>query len=332
MQKNTKNGMIFILIIVVLTTACLAGEGGSLSLPGGRAEKTKAFEVTAAKRATKTAVREITSTAEAVLTGTAQAATEIANAEATASAVAATETMIAEQTQVVINMTETAIALQKTMDAADALLSSWSTEFVGDMPEGWTVAREDPGRWDLTLQPGWLHIRGRYIDNDDDTWLSKNIFLHKMDAYDVTVTTLIDSNMYRDGQSAWIGYTPDTFRTDGHSIMMGIVMGNKGRYVYMDACSYDDCQCTAPDEDSWYNFSATDTLTFPGAVYLKLVRHGNVYTGYFSPDGASWTFLGELEEFSPAGYFMMGAGGGNPWNEEEFDAFYDFVKFETPKE
>jgi hypothetical protein len=331
-MKKPNYVVILLLIVVVLTTACLVGEGGSFSLPGGRAEKTKAFEITAARRATKTAVREITSTAEAQLTGTAQSATEIAYAEATASSMAATETAIVEQTQMAINMTETALALQQTLDAADALLSSWSTEFVGDMPEGWTIAREDPSRWDLTLQPGWLHIRGRYIDNDDDTWLSKNIFLHKMDAYDVTVTTRIDSNMYLDGQSAWIGYTPESFRTDGHSIMMGIVMGNNGRYVYMDACWYDECQYTAPDEDSWYNFSATDTLTFPGAVYLKLVRHGNVYTGYFSPDGNAWTYLGELEDFSPAGYFMMGAGGGNQWNEEEFDAFYDFVKFETPKE
>jgi hypothetical protein len=34
------------------------------------------------------------------------------------------------------------------------------------------------------------------------------------------------------------------------------------------------------------------TTTATGEAYLRIVRHGTVYTGYASLDGASWTTVG----------------------------------------
>lgn len=320
----------------MLPVSCLSGGNLGIRVIGtDSTKKTKDYTITEARQATKTAKVEATESAGIAISETAAAIITQTQVAAVSTSLAATDTFSAEQTKQIVNITETYIAERKTLESVDEFLNQRSTEFDGTLPESWTIAREDPTRWDLNMKQSWLHIRGRYIYSYEDSWIAKNIFLNKIEYPNVTVITRVDGNMYLSGQSVWIGYTPDSFRTDGHSISLGIAMGGNGRYVFLTVCSSNFCESSSPQRSTYYTYytySASDILTFSGPVYLKLCQQGNKYSGYFSADGQTWIFLGEIEDFSPPGYFMLGAGGGVGYEkDEEFDGFFDFVIFETTK-
>ena len=84
----------------------------------------------------------------------------------------------------------------------------------------------------------------------------------------------------------------------------------------------DECQ------NNWryeaYNISILP-FTFDGTVYLKLVREGNTYSGYYSTDGELWSYVGEAKDFPMVGQVVLGTSGGG-----DFHVYVDYIRFSLP--
>lgn len=211
---------------------------------------------------------------------------------------------------------------QATSDAAVRLLQElqrFSDEFNStQLSTFWDVYRPDPQKWDLTSQPGALHIVG---SPSRDAGIL-NIFGARVAYSDMEVTTKVASpNMTNDGQSIWIAFTPDDYSSDnqGYTVELGLAFDNYDGYlIYMWACNNESCY---PDR------VGTEEITYTGSVYLKLVRQGLDYFGYYSLDGNQWTYVGEHRNFTViTDQVTLGAGGGG----EDFDAYFDFIRYSVP--
>ena len=191
------------------------------------------------------------------------------------------------------------------------------------LPLGMRVERADPTRWDLTSKPGWLHISGRYQDFDYENYTPKNIFIYPLTHTNISIITRVDGDMYRENQSVSMGLTPDSYETEGYTIELGITLeGDSGRSVYARACFDDSCSWSREIEFS-------DQIRFSGPVHLRLDMAGLKYTFYYSENGVDWIYLGKTEGYAAGDKLFLNAGGGDYWHpEDEFDAYYDFLRFE----
>jgi hypothetical protein len=209
-----------------------------------------------------------------------------------------------------------------TADAAMTLnqeLSAYSDEFNSpQLADIWNIYRPDPNKWDLTSQPGMLHIVGSPSREAGII----NIFGVRVAYSDMEIVTQVSSsNMTNDGQSIWIAFTPDDYSKDrmGYTVELGLAFDNYDGYIiYMWECHNESC---------WTDRLGREEITYDGPVYLKLVRLEADYFGYYSLDGISWTYVGETRDFSVnTDQVTIGAGGGR----QEFDAYFDFIHFAVP--
>jgi hypothetical protein len=231
----------------------------------------------------------------------------------------ATQTAIAEQ--------QKAESIKATATAIAPILEQMGTEFEGEdsLPAAMYVAREDPTRWDLNSNPGWLHVRARYTSFNDENTIPKNVFVYPLDMTNISIVTRVDGNMSRDGQNVGIGLTPNTYQTNGYTIKFGIQMDeDSGRGVYAWGCFSDEC-------GYWgYEGVFDEQIGFSGPVFLRLDVEELKYSFYFSENGVDWIYLGEIEGYAAGDNLMLNAGGGDSWyDEEEFDAYYDFIRFSS---
>jgi hypothetical protein len=205
---------------------------------------------------------------------------------------------------------------------ARQMLLGLSDEFDSEqLSEAWTIYRPDPQRWDLTTNPGFLHIVG--TKRRESGFL--NIFGIQVPASDMQVTTRIEThNMLGNDNAAWIAFSPEDYPSGGgYTISLGLTLDNRDGYeVFMWVCASSDC--------SWFvNHLGREQIDFTDTIYLKLVREGDNYTGYYSLDGNAWTFIGEHKNFPVTiEQVVAGAGGGK----EEFDVYFDYLRFDTPTE
>ena len=234
----------------------------------------------------------------------------------------ATQQGIAQATQTAVAATQKAESMQFTATAIAPILERMGTEFEGEnsIPDGMTIAREDPTRWDLTSKSGWLHIRGRNVDFDDEDWIAKNVFVYPLEYTNISIITRVDADMTRDGQSVFMALSPSTYESNGYTVELGFSLGrSEGRKIYAWGCHMDHCS----PWDLYYEFD--DQIDFSGPVYLRLDVVGTSYTFYFSENGQDWIYLGNIDEFSAGDNLILAAGGGN--GDYEFDAYFDFLHF-----
>jgi hypothetical protein len=235
----------------------------------------------------------------------------------------ATQQSIAQSTQTAIAATQKAESMQFTATAIAPLLAEMGTEFDGEnsIPDGMTIAREDPTRWDLTSRPGWLHIKGREVKHYDEDWITKNVFVYPLEYTNISIITRVDADMNKGGQSVWMALSPSTYESDGYAVELGLSLGkSEGRKIYAWGCDSDYCS-------SWlfsnYDYSFDDQIGFSGLVYLRLDVLGTTYTFYFSENGQDWIYLGSIDDFSAGDNLILAAGGGD--EDYEFDAYFDFL-------
>lgn len=252
--------------------------------------------------------------------------------QSTQMAESATQTAYTSTQQAITQATQTALEEQKQQEAIQAtsmalrpILEELGTQFdesVG-LPMNMKVERADPTRWDLTDKPGWLHISGRYQDFDYENYIPKNIFVYPLSHTNISIITRVDGDMYREGQNIGIGLTPNSYGTNGYTIKLGVTLeSDSGRSVYAWACFNDSC--------SWsYDYRFSDQIRFSGPVYLRLDLAGLKYTFYYSENGVDWIYLGKTEGYAAGDKLFLSAGGGNySYKDDEFDAYYDFLRFE----
>lgn len=252
--------------------------------------------------------------------------------QSTQMAESATQTAYTSTQQAISQATQTALEEQKQQEAILAtsmalrpILEQLGTQFEesAGLPIGMRVERADPTRWDLTSKPGWLHISGRYQEFDQENYIPKNIFVYPLSYTNISIITRVDGDMYLEGQSVSMGLTPNSYETNGYTIELGITLErNSGRSVYAWACFRDSCSYFMD-----YDFS--DQIRFSGPVYLRLDMAGLKYTFYYSENGVDWIYLGRTEGYAAGDKLFLNAGGGSySHRDDEFDAYYDFLRFE----
>ena len=254
--------------------------------------------------------------------------------QSTQMAESATQTAYTSTQQANTQATQTALEEQRQQEAILAtsmalrpILEQLGTQFEesAGLPLGMRVERADPTRWDLTEKPGWLHISGRYQRFSEENYIPKNIFVYPLSHTNISIITRVDGDMYREGQNIGIGLTPNSYETNGYSIRLGVTLeSNSGRSVFAWACFEDSCPYT-----SYYEASFSDQIRFSGPVYLRLDMAGLAYTFYYSENGVDWIYLGKTEGFAAGDKLFLNAGGGDSsYRDDEFDAYYDFLRFE----
>lgn len=252
------------------------------------------------------------------ITATVQAESQSSTATAefasfSASATAATINNSIQATKSVQATGEANVALKSQLDAISEGFNS------NQLPGNWTIYRPDATKWDLTSETGFLHIVG---SSRRDAGIL-NIFGTRVTYSDVEAVSRIESqNMLDDGQSAWIAFTPEDYSDADFTVELGVAFdGYDGYQIYMWQCQYDNCYST--------DKIGEEKITFEGVIYLKLARIGRDYVGYYSYDGSSWVFVGEKKDFPViTDQIIIGAGGGK--YTEEFDAYFDYLHFDTP--
>lgn len=248
---------------------------------------------------------------------------------ATQEAIVLTQQSYDQATQTALEEQRRAESIIATATAIAPILEQMGTEFDGEdsLSTGISVAREDPTRWDLSSNPGWLHIVGRYIDFGEENYIPKNVFVYPLEYNNLSIITRVDGNMSKDGQSIWMALAPDTYKANGYTVELGISMdSDSGRLVYAWGCFHDNCGFWS----SSYEGEFSEQIGFSGPVFLRMDVQELKYTFYFSQNGVDWIYLGEIEGYSAGDNLILAAGGGSGrYKEEEFDAYFDFVQFSS---
>lgn len=216
-----------------------------------------------------------------------------------------------------------AALVSSTGPARAAISPGWSDDF--DSPalgSRWSWIREDPAHWSLTSRPGFLRLTALkgtiYTTASNNT---KNILIQDAPAGDFEVQTRVIFTPTQNIQSAGlIVYEDDDNYLALLHAFCGFVPACAGNAIYFDH--------EEQGQPTGGNFAMPATV--PGEAYLRLVRHGTAYTGYFSSNGMDWTSLGTHEYLgSPptrVGLFAF----SNDFDALEIPADFDYVRIESP--
>ena len=163
----------------------------------------------------------------------------------------------------------------------------WTDIFdVEELDSKWSWIREDPNHWSLTNQLGFMQITVQHGSIWRETNDAKNLLLRNAPEGDFELETRLifkpghnfqfagllvyedDDNWMRLGR-AFCGFDPP------------ICAGGNGIYYHHEEEGVDA---------GGTNYAMTTTVE--GEAYLRIVRHGSVYTGYVSENGTNWTLVG----------------------------------------
>ena len=201
---------------------------------------------------------------------------------------------------------ETAIG-EKSPEATTTFL--YRDDFEGALAPGWNWIREEEEQWNLTERDGFM----RFIL--EPAYYPRNLLLRPAPEGDFEISTRVlftpssnfqfaglliyqdDDNRIKHGRAyAFFDWDP------------GLLPGNA---IYFDNKIQGQSDCPSFP-------TVTDSET---EAYLKIRREGNLYSGYYSPDGITWTLTGqhvsELESIS-IGLF---AGQSGVTETADFDYF-----------
>lgn len=180
----------------------------------------------------------------------------------------------------------------------------------------WSWIREDPAAWSLSERPGWL----RFITTSADLLGpggSAPLLVHSAPEGDFELRTRLDFSATSDFHLAGLLVYLD----DDHFVALGRAFCGRvpaclGEGVYMD-------------NDETFLAGASAVIAVgglpAGPIWLRLVREGSTYTGFWSPDGEVWSSVGTTTaSLSPRSVGLMattGEGGAGPAS-----AFFDLFQ------
>jgi hypothetical protein len=156
---------------------------------------------------------------------------------------------------------------------------TWSDDFSATtLGAGWNWVREDATRWSLTERPGYMRI----ISQIGDIWTgqnnARNLLLRPAPAGDFVITTKLD-------------FTP----ADNYRQAMLLVYADDDNYVALKRIfvNGDLISFTREVNGSFQEHNISGNLT---TVYLRIVKMGTTYDGYYSADGQTWILAGEVTD------------------------------------
>ncbi len=154
--------------------------------------------------------------------------------------------------------------------------AAWTDDFQGPaLDQRWSWAREDPTHWSLSARPGYLRIITQTGGIYESTEKQKNLLLMPAPKGDFRIVTKCTIDPTENFQYA-------------------------GLMVYQGRNNYVQINRAFTDGNS-FNFDLEAdgkpiNKRVPASVttfYLRITKQGNTYTGDYSPDGETWTMVGQ---------------------------------------
>jgi beta-xylosidase len=186
------------------------------------------------------------------------------------------------------------------------------------LDDRWSWIRGDVTHWSLTAHPGFMRIttqKGAFFATQD----TKNLLLQPAPAGDFEIRTRLiftpTENIHQAGLLA--------YQDDANLVVLSRAYcdlpypGCKGNSIYFD--QQEQGQLIGS------NFAMTTTVL--GEAYLRLVRHGAVYTGYVSENGTDWITVGTHTVISgmvPSKVGLLAQNGD--FSATEIPADFDFFQ------
>ena len=170
-------------------------------------------------------------------------------------------------------LTAAAAAPQSTASAI------WTDDFAGSNLDGrWSWIREDVSRWSLAAQPGFLRLTTNQF-----TGTAQNLLLHPAPVGDYEIRTHVFFTPTQDFQLAGLLI----YQNDGNSLTLGRAFCDAplvcvGNGIYFDRV----------EGGSFIGTNFATTTTVSSEAYLRVLRHTNIYTGFVSTNGITWTVVG----------------------------------------
>ena len=163
-----------------------------------------------------------------------------------------------------------------------APLAVFQDDFSADLQPGWSWVRGNDALWSLTSQPGFLRM---VLESGLQP---PSLLVRDVGSDNFQVTTHLLFTPTSNFQFAGL----ILYQDDGTKVQLGRAYCDRqnacvGNGIYFDAL--EDGQPRAE------NF-ATETQHTDEA-YLRIVKTGPLLTGYYSEDGASWSWIGQHEVF-----------------------------------
>jgi regulation of enolase protein 1 (concanavalin A-like superfamily) len=183
----------------------------------------------------------------------------------------------------------------------------------------WNWVREDSAKWSLASAPGSMRITAQSGDLFTTTNTAKNILLQDAPTGDFTITTKLTFPAKPSSNNQQAGLV--IYQDDDNYVKLvrGYFNGNAFEF----------------DKEVAGAFTASSTADTIAAttVYLKVVKNGNVYTGYYSTDGTTYTQVGttQFTSFTSIKVGLIANLGGTGTTEinADFDDF-NILKSITP--
>jgi regulation of enolase protein 1 (concanavalin A-like superfamily) len=188
----------------------------------------------------------------------------------------------------------------------------WRDDFEGSIAEDWYWINENPEKWNLTEQPGFLRIYASQYGT-----AGENLLLRLPPEGDFVIETHLlfepDTNFQFAGLV--IFQDSDNFLQFGRAYCdYGACPGNA---IYFDHI----------EDGGFVGDNFATPMDPPHQVFLRLERQGDMITGFYSPDGDSWFEIGThwlAEGFEINGVGLTASGDTTP----EGDIPADFDYFE----
>lgn len=186
----------------------------------------------------------------------------------------------------------------------------WRDDF--DSPSldpGWSWVREDPTHWSLTDRPGYLRITIQHGDLWGGYNDAKNLLLRPAPSGDFEVTTRVETEPTTNWQQAGLLIYQD----DNHHFRL-----NRS---YIDGGAVDFLK-----EERWSpaagpHYTVCDFTT----TYLKIVKRGTAYTGYYSANGSTWIEVGKYTDVDFTNLKIGLAAFNSEANVPEIPADFDYL-------
>jgi hypothetical protein len=190
----------------------------------------------------------------------------------------------------------------------------WREDFEGFLAGVWSWVNENPELWNLTEQPGSLRIYASQYPTGGE-----NLLLRPVPEGDFIIETHLLFEPDTNFQFAGVVI----FQDESNFLQLGRAFCDIAGPCVGNGIYFDHAQDGVGIGGNFATISDP-----PYEVYLRLERIGDMVTGFYSPDGGTWSEIGT--HWLPPGFQINGIGltASQDFFTEEWDIPADFDYFE----
>lgn len=186
-------------------------------------------------------------------------------------------------------------------------------DFEGALGEGWQWLGEDATHWNLTDAPGFLQIILQPCNIAADG-RARNFLVRDVPDGDFQIETFVRFEPSSNFQFAGLLI----YETQGKAMQFGRAFANCG----FDACQGNAIYFDLADPGAVNPPNFVTPVDEPSQAWLRLVRKGNQYEGYYSADGEAWTMIGvHTSNIAPLYVGLIGSQAFEAETTADFDYF-----------